>query len=51
MKKGFALSLFGLICLIVGFFLFIAGVTEISVVFTFCGIGVYLYKKFKKEND
>jgi hypothetical protein len=51
MKKGFILSLFGLVCLIIGFFLFIAGVTEISVVFTFCGIGVYLYRQFKKGKD
>ena len=45
------LRMFGLVCLIIGFFLFIAGVTEISIVLTFFGIGVYLYNQFKKEKD
>jgi hypothetical protein len=45
------LSLFGLVCLIIGFSLFIAGMTDISLVFTFCGAAVYLYKQFKKEKD
>ena len=50
MKKDVAINLFGLIAMFMGFALYLLKHYVIAMVFTFMGIGVYLYNKFKKKD-
>lgn len=49
MKKSVALSLAGLIFLIGGFVSFILKLNSAAVILSLVGIGIYIYKKIKKE--
>ena len=50
MKKDVAINLFGLVAMFIGFALYLLKYYVPAMIFTFMGIGVYIYNKFKKKD-